>query len=155
KADDKKAAAEKQKAKPEKITWAEQRTWRDGTPARLSGANSAYYLTRKVVSTRPRTVMVQIDGPAGFKMWLNGEPVQTSAPPPPPPPTPPKKVAKPEGNEEAAAPDPDNFDLDALMGRGRSKTEKKFRIGLRQGENEIVLKVVFAVSARPGGRPGP
>src|SRR5207249_3753655 len=38
--------------------------------------------------------------------------------------------------------------------RARSKTEKKFRIGLRQGENEIVVKIVIAAGA-PGGRPGP
>ena len=50
--------------KPEKITWVEQRTWRDGTAARLQGASSAYYLSRKIVSTRPRTAMVRIDGPA-------------------------------------------------------------------------------------------
>src|SRR5437899_628071 len=85
-------------------------------------------------------------------MWLNGEVVQTSAPPPPsPPPTPPKPGAKPG---EATAPEPEMIDIDQLLGRTRSKTEKRFRIGLRQGENEIVLKVVFAGAAGPA-RPGP
>jgi mono/diheme cytochrome c family protein len=147
-----KAGDGKQKDKPkaEKITWAEQRTWRDGSPARLQGANAAYYLTRKIVSTRPRTVTVQIDGPAGFKMWLNGEAVQALAPPPPP--APPKPGAKPE--EPPAAADIETFDIDQVMGRARSKTEKRFRIGLRQGENEIVLKVVFAGGGTPA-RLGP
>src|SRR5262249_21243598 len=127
------------------------RTWRDGGPARLQGANTAYYLTRKIVSTRPRTVTVQIDGPAGFKMWLNGEVVQTSAPPPPP--APPKPGAKPD--EPPPAPDIEAIDIDQLTGRVRSKTEKRFRIGLRQGENEIVLKVVFAGAAGPARPAGP
>jgi hypothetical protein len=147
------ADAPKNKPQPEKITWTEQRTWRDGSPARLQGANGAYYLTRKIVSTHPRTALVQIDGPAGFKMWLNGETVQTSAPVPPP--GPPQPGAKPvDGKEEPAAPEPEILDFEEMMGRARSKTEKKFRIGLRQGENEIVLKIVFAGGPRPGGRPG-
>ncbi len=143
KADGKEAAGgeKKQKARPEKITWAEQRTWRDGFPASLQGAGAAHYLTRKVVSTRPRTVMVQIDGPAGFKMWLNGELVHSSAPPPLAP-----------AEKDATKPVPN---LDAIMGRGRSLTQKQFRLGLRQGESEIVLKVVFAGATRPGGRHGP
>ncbi|MFL5341350.1 MAG: PSD1 and planctomycete cytochrome C domain-containing protein [Gemmataceae bacterium] len=158
KADAKPAAdAAKAKPKPEKITWSEQR-WRDGTPARLQGGNSAFYLTRKITSTQARTATVQIDGPTGFKMWLNGEPVHVSAPPPPPPAPPkkdePKKDVKPGDEEEPAGPDPDAIDLDVLLGRARSKTEQKFRIGLRQGENEIVVKVVFAGGGQPG-RPGP
>src|SRR5439155_25387853 len=137
------AGAQKGQAKSEKITWTEQRTWRDGSPARLQGANTAYYLTRKIVSTAPRTALVQIDGPAGFKMWLNGEVVQTSAPPPPaPPPTPPQPGAAPGDNNAAAVPPPDAeiMIVGDMMGRPRGRTENKFRIGLRQGENEIVLK---------------
>ena len=41
-----------------------------------------------------------------------------------------------------------------MLGRARSKTEKKFRIGLRQGENEIVVKVVY-MGGQGGGRPRP
>jgi hypothetical protein len=141
-------SAPKNKPKPEKITWTEQRTWRDGSPAPLQGANTVYFLTRKVVSTRPRTVMVQVDGPAGFKMWVNGEKVQTSAPPHPSA-APPKPGTAAENKIEESA-DPEGFDIDTMMGRARSKTEKKFRIGLRQGKNEIVLKIVLAVGG-PGG----
>jgi hypothetical protein len=163
------ASASKPKPKPEKITWTEQRKWRDGSATQLQGANSAYYLTRKIVSTRPRTAIIQIDGPAGFKMWLNGEVVHSKEPPPPPPPppTPPQKKAgdkpadpekKPEtmaedDKEEPGGPDFENFDPADFMGRGRSKTEVGFRIGLREGENEIVLKVVYG--GPPGAQPRP
>ena len=153
------------KPKPQKINWMEQRTWRDGASAPLGGANAAFYLTRKIVSTRPRTALVQIDGPAGFKMWLNGEVVKSSAPPPPPPP--PKKADKPMGadkdamgntpaeddNDEQSGPDFENLDFGDMMGRGLSKTEARFRIGLRRGENEIVLKVVYGGGGGPQGRP--
>jgi mono/diheme cytochrome c family protein len=154
--------AAKSKPKPEKITWTEQRKWRDGSQARLQGANAAFYVTRKIMSTAPRTATVQIDGPAGFKMWVNGEVVHSATPPPPPPAVPAKKDdAKPAGGEaspdakkaedddEPAGPDPEAIDIDVILGRARSKTEKRFRIGLRQGENEIVVKLVFA-----GGAPG-
>jgi hypothetical protein len=106
------------------------------------------------VSTQARTATVQVDGPAGFKMWINDELVHVSAPPPPAAPTTqPKKEVKAE-DDEPAGPDPEAIDLDVILGHARSKTEQKFRIGLRQGENEIVMKVVFAGGA-PGGRPMP
>ena len=81
---EKKADAKKDvKPKAEQITWAEQRKWRDGSATTLQGNGAfAYYLTRKIVSTNPRTATVQIDGPVGFKMWLNGELVKASSPPP-------------------------------------------------------------------------
>ncbi len=155
--------------KPEKITWSEQRSWRDGIAARLPGANSAYYLTRKIVSTRPRTAMVQIAGPAGFRMWVNGELAQTSLPPPPA--APPKAAdAKPMGagngpgakddekdggdTQEPPLPEIDDATSVNAMGRGRNDPKKKFRIGLRQGENEIVVKAVFGDGANPNGRRG-
>ena len=138
-------------------------------PARLQGANSAYYLTRKIVSTRPRTAIVQIDGPAGFRMWVNGELAQTSLPPPPA--APPKGAdAKATGaangpdakndekaeddKEEPVVPEINDANFDETMGRGRNNPEKKFRIGLRQGENEIVVKAVFGGGASPNGRRG-
>ena len=163
---------EKQKAdaarrKPEKITWAEQLKWRDGTAARLEGANAAYYLTRKIVSTRPRTAIVQIDGPAGFRMWVNGALAQSSLPLPPV--VPPKGADAKEttagkgadgkndqktedDKEEPTVPEINDSNPDESMGRGRNNAAKKFRIGLRQGENEIVVKAVFGAGASPGGR---
>jgi hypothetical protein len=154
--------------KPEKITWAEQRTWRDGTAARLQGANSTYYLARKVTSTRPRTAIVRIDGPAGFRMWINGELAQTSLPPPPPPAPPkaadakttaagnspePKKDENAENDKpEPVVPEINDAAFDQTMARGRDNPAKKFRIGLRQGENEIVVKVVFGAGGAPNAR---
>ena len=88
----------KPKPKPEKITWAEQRKWRDGVTARLQSGSGAYYLTRKIVSTHPRTATMQVDGPAGFKLWVNGELVHSSAPPPPAP-VPPNKDETKKGRE--------------------------------------------------------
>ena len=139
--------------------------WRDGTAARLQGANSAYYLTRKIVSTRPRTAIVQIDGPAGFRMWVNGELAQTSLPPPPA--APPRKLTprqparrerpgrqeRREGRrrQRGARSFPKSTTI-TLMERWDAAEiipEKKFRIGLRQGENEIVVKVVFGGRCEP------
>jgi hypothetical protein len=146
---------EPKKPKPEKITWVEQR-WRDGATAPLQGTNSAYYLTRRVASTAPRTATVTIDGLAGFKMWLNGELVQSHAPdPPPPPPAPKPAPMKPAGDEKPPEPKPEADEdappeamvvdfADLIAGRMRSKTTKTFRIGLAQGENEIVVKAVVA-----------
>ena len=160
-----KAAAAK--PKPDKITWTEQRKWRDGTPARLEGANSAYYLARKIVATRPRTAMVEIDGPAGFRLWINGELAQTSAPPPPPAPAKPAdaKPAAPANSPDAKTdekaddekkepvlPEINDTTFDTSMGRAQSNPAKKFRIGLRQGDNEIVVKVVYGGDASPSPR---
>lgn len=167
-----------QKPKQENITWIEQPRWRDGSSLNLAGANSTYYLTRKINSTSPRTAMVQIDGPAGFKMWVNGVLVQKNVPDPPAaaPVVPPKPEAKPteddakEATQAKAEGDADKptepdqadeekdakpeFEFDAMTDRIRSKTEKRFRIGLRQGENEIVVKVVLGGGPNMGGRPG-
>lgn len=152
------ATPPKPKPKPEKITWTEQRKWRDGTQARLQGGNGAYYLTRKIVSTRPRTALVQIDGPPGFKAWVNGELVQSLAPPPSPAPVPaktdePKKDVKPD-EEEPTGPDPEAVNLEAILSRARAKSEQQFRIGLRRGENEIVVKVIVNAGAAGGPAPG-
>ena len=126
--------------KTEKITWVEQPKWRDGTVARLQGANAAYYLTRKIVSTRPRTAIVRIDGPAGFRMWVNGELAQTSLPPAPVAPT---KEADPKATgaangpdakkdekaeddkEEPAVPEINDVTFDETIGRGRNNRGEK------------------------------
>jgi hypothetical protein len=100
--------------------------------------------------------MVQIDGLAGFKIWLNGELIQSQVPDPPPPPPPAQKPGdmKPAGDDketkEAKAeadedkpPEAEIVDIaDAIAGRMRSKSAKSFRIGLAQGENEIVVKAI-------------
>ncbi|MCY3001535.1 MAG: DUF1553 domain-containing protein [Planctomycetota bacterium] len=146
-------------APPEQITWQEQRTWRDGAPAKLEGSGVAWYVTRKVHSTRARTAWVHVDGPAGFRLWLNGEPVQAVAPEAPRAESPAKIAAAKEaeakngakpGAEEDDDPlltEPEEFGFFGFLEETRSKTEKRFRMGLREGENELVLKLVFAKSA--------
>ena len=147
-------------APPEQITWQEQRTWRDGAPAKLEGSGVAWYVTRKVHSTRARTAWVHVDGPAGFRMWLNGEPVQASAPERPTaeasskpdakkaPEAATKDGAKPEEeDDDPLLNEPEEFSFFGFLEETRSKSEKRFRIGLREGENELVLKLVFAKSS--------
>src|SRR5262249_26838712 len=63
----------------------------------------------------------------------------------------PKKAGGPD--DEPPEPDINAIDIEVLMGRARSRTEQKFRIGLRQGENEIVVKVILAAGGPSGGRP--
>ena len=57
-----------------------------------------------------------------------------------------------DDKEEPAAPEINDANSDEAIGRGRNNPERKFRIGLRQGENEIVVKVVFGDGANPNGR---
>ena len=101
-------------------------------------------------------------------MWINGELAQTSLPPPPP--AAPAKEAdakataagnSPEAkNDEKAeddkaepvVPEISDANFDQTMGRGRDNPAKKFRIGLRQGENEIVVKAVFGAGGGPNAR---
>ena len=65
--------------------------------------------------------------------------------------TPDAKNDEKSDDDKAEAPPPEINDnnFDGMMGRGRDGPEKKFRIGLRQGENEIVVKVVFGGGASP------
>src|SRR5262249_6867672 len=79
-----------------------------------------------------------------------------SAPPPPAAPaTPPTKGAAKPGEADEASADFAALDLDGVTARGRGRTERRFRLGLRRGENEIVVKVVFAGGAGAEGRRGP
>ena len=69
--------------------------------------------------------------------------------------TPDAKNDEKSDDDKAEPPPPEINDnnFDGMMGRGRDGLEKKFRIGLRQGENEIVVKVVFGGGASRSGRP--
>ncbi|MBL8801432.1 MAG: DUF1553 domain-containing protein [Planctomycetes bacterium] len=151
----------------EKIEWTEHRTWRDGDAAKLEGANVAWYVTRKVLSTRARTAFVELDGPAGVKLWINGELAHSAAPQPTPAPEakPAEKAGeKPgegkgkEGAAKESEEDPiDESESDAqeefdfkFGGGESSKGSQRFRVGLREGVNEFVVKLVFAGDARGG-----
>lgn len=169
KKDEKAAApAPAKKPAPKKIEWSEQRLWRDGAPAKLEGANAAFYVTRKLESARARTALLEIDGPAGLRLWLNGELVQSFAPTASASPEPnakkpgsdDKAAAKPGASDddddeeegESGGDDEEEFDFAAMSEGPRSKTARRFRIGLREGSNELVLKLVFAGDAKGGGR---
>ncbi len=167
KKDEKAAApAPAKKTAPEKIEWSEQRFWRDGAPAKLEGPTAAFYVARKLESTRARTALLEIDGPAGLRVWLNGELVQSFAPAaeassessakkPAPEEKPSAKPGASDDDEEEAASGADDeepFDFEAMSAGSRSKTARRFRIGLREGSNELVLKLVFAGDAKGGGR---
>lgn len=163
-------AAKSKKAPPEKLEWNEQRLWRDAAPAKLEGANAAFYVTRKLESTQARTAMLEIDGPAGLRLWLNGELVQTFAPaasanpdvnakkgaaeskPDAKPTAKPEEKSDDDEEESGDGGEEEEFDFSAMFDEPRSKTARRFRIGLRQGTNELVLKLVFAGEAKGGGR---
>ena len=74
------------------------------------------------------------------------------------PPAPAKKAEVKPNDADAKADDdpPPSPEPEVMMIRARTAAERKFRIGLRAGENEIVLKVVTGgAGARPEARVGP
>ncbi|MBK6942316.1 MAG: DUF1553 domain-containing protein [Planctomycetes bacterium] len=143
--------ATKRRKKDDKLTWQEQKTWRDGATQTLRGASGdvAYYLTRKLVADRARTVVLRLDGPAGVKVWLNGELVFSEAPANP---VPESKSA----NKGDAKPKDDDGEFD--FGDGffrRERPKRTARIGIRAGENELVVKAIYALPKPKRGEGGP
>jgi len=126
----------------EKLSWSKKQDWRDGSAGQLADGNVAWYLTRKIHSTRPRTAMMRFDGPAGVKAWLNGELIFEAAP----------KVSTSSSSSRRGG--------GGFSRRGRSgSTEREVRVGMRSGENELVVKAVFGQRpsrsrGRRGGTPG-
>jgi Protein of unknown function (DUF1553)/Protein of unknown function (DUF1549)/Planctomycete cytochrome C len=108
---------------PEKLAWKEHRSWRDGRRIELAADyDQSWYLSRKIESTRARTVTMRFDGPDGVKAWLNGELIFQVEPP---------KATSSDARRSS---------------RGRSSgssDDRKVRLGLREGENELVVKVTF------------
>lgn len=148
KPDEKKA---EEKKKPEKLAWTEQPKWRDGKAARLEGKNAAFYLARSLASDGARTAVLELDGPAGLRVWVNGEVAYTAAPAPPPAPRKPKGEA---GKATAAKPKPE-AEPDFSMMREPKPPAHTVRVGLRDGTNEIVVKAVFgAPQEEPRGKGG-
>ncbi len=114
---------------PPKLAWKQQRDWRDGREIRLEDGNVAWYLTRKIHSTKARTVVMNFDGPDGVKAWLNGELIFEAAPKP-------KEAAASRGSSSGFS----------RFRRPSRDEEREIRVGLREGESELVVKVVFAAS---------
>lgn len=143
--------AMKRRKKDDKLAWQEQKSWRDGRSQTLRGASGdvAYYLTRKLVADRARTVVLRLDGPAGVKVWLNGELVFSEAPPNPVP-------ESKSPNKSDAKPKDDGEEFDFGDGFFRSERPKRTaRIGIRAGENELVVKAIYALPKPKRGEGGP
>ncbi len=126
-----------EKKKPEKLAWTDRTTWKDGERQSLDGTGSyAYYLTRTIVCDGPRTATIHLDGPDGYRLWLNGEEVTSSEP-------------KPKVEAKKSDMDSDNFNLADFFGGGGKKTGAVIKLGFRAGENELVLKTIHTVAAAP------
>ncbi len=147
---DEDGAEKPEKPKPKKLEWQEQRDWRDGESARLAvqGAASAVYVSRKVKCETARTMVLELDGGVGAKVWVNGTLVGEFAPAPEAP----EPATKPPVKEE-------EFDEEAFFAKrfGRSEREpRRLRLGLRAGDNYFVVKLVGkGATAKPdrGGAP--
>ena len=133
-----------------RLAWTEQRSWVDGERQRLSASEtSAWYLTREVMAERAGTAMLRLDGPPGVKVWLNGEVVLSEEPPPPKPPVDEKKKKKADDGDD----DGDDF-FDFRRRDEDDGGDRKVRIGLREGRNELVVKAVFEVKKSSRGSQG-
>jgi hypothetical protein len=150
--DDAKAAAKKPKAK--RLEWTEKRDWRDGERARLGveGAASAWYVARKITCETPRTMAIALDGGVGAKVWLNGTLVGDFAPATEAPP-----AANANANPKEAKPPAMEFDEEAFFaGPVRAEREpRQLRIGLRAGENHLVVKLTGKGAAKPAAKDAP
>ncbi|MCK5943330.1 MAG: DUF1553 domain-containing protein, partial [Planctomycetes bacterium] len=141
----------------------EQTTWRDGRSASVdvTGPASATYLSRTLTTQRPRTARIELAGGEGARIWLNGKVVGDFPPAPAAP-------AKPKPSSDDAKPfDPENFDpenFDPAMfenfdpsqfRRGRTSSKpRELRIGLRKGENHLVVKLTGKGSSPSSSRRG-
>lgn len=127
---------ERASKKPERLAWKEMPTWKDGARQKVeANETGAYYFTRKVTSRVARTAQLSLSGPLAYKVWLNGELVASKEPEPP---------AKEDPKAKKGG---DEFDFEKMM-RGDRETTPTQRIGLRAGENEIVIKAIYAVAAK-------
>lgn len=140
---------EQGKRKPKSLSWQTQRDWLDGRSERLplEGPAAAVYVARKVRVETPRTMLLEFDGGAGAKVWLNGALAGEFAP-------------APEAKAPAKAPDKKaaEFDEDAFFAqqeaRGR-KDGRKLRLGLRAGDNHLVVKLVGRGQGKTAPRSAP
>jgi hypothetical protein len=129
-----------ERAKAKRLEWQEQRDWRDGRSARLAveGAAVAWYVSRKVRTESPRTMVLELDGGIGAKVWLNGNLVGEYAPPvekPAPTDKPGAKTDKPDQAEE--------FDEEAFFAQRQERPEpRRLPLGLRAGDNYLAVKLI-------------
>ncbi|NRA95026.1 MAG: DUF1553 domain-containing protein [Planctomycetes bacterium] len=135
------SGSSRRRQRTEKLSWTKKQAWRDGTAARLADGNVAWYVTRKIHSTRSRTVIMRFDGPDGVRAWLNGELVFEAAP----------KARTTSSRRRGSS----GGGGGGSFSRGRGSTgsdDRKVRLGMREGENELVVKVVFGGGRSTSGR---
>ncbi|HEX5051868.1 MAG TPA: DUF1553 domain-containing protein [Planctomycetota bacterium] len=146
-------AAEKPKAKPKprRLEWKEHRDWRDGDTARLAvdGAASAWFVSRKLHTETARTATIEFDGGVGAKLWLNGTVVAEFAPP----------LQAPEPEQAEVPAKKKEFDEEEFLAqraRERDREPRRLRLGLRAGDNHLVIKLIGkGTPARPKGGKAP
>ncbi|MBL8737233.1 MAG: DUF1549 domain-containing protein, partial [Planctomycetes bacterium] len=145
--------------KPKRLAWQERRDWRDGRSASLAveGPAAAWYVARKVKCETPRTMTLEFEGGAAAKVWLNGTVVAEfeAAIEPSPEAAAAKAKLLAEKKKAAAAADEDEGDM-FFRTRGDAAEPRRLRLGLRAGDNHLVLKLVgkgTGKSSSPRGMP--
>ncbi|MBL8751754.1 MAG: DUF1553 domain-containing protein, partial [Planctomycetes bacterium] len=138
------------KARPRRLEWQEHRDWRDGESAQLpvEGAAVAWFVSRKVKCEQARTMLLELDGGVGAKVWINGTLVGEFAPPPPTVEPATKPVQKPEEFDEES--------FFAMRGRRSDAEPRRLRLGLRAGDNHLVCKLIAqGAPPKPPGKGSP
>ena len=140
--------------KPKRLAWQERRDWRDGRSASLAveGPASAWYVARKVKCETPRTMTLEFEGGVAAKVWLNGSVVAEYEPAIEPSPEAAAAKAKLQAEKKKAdAADEDEGEM-FFRRRGEAPEPRKLRLGLRAGDNHLVLKLVGKGSGKaPAG----
>ena len=152
--DDAEPAEMKLPPKPKRLAWQEQKTWRDGASGQLSvdGPAGAWYVARKVKSETARTMTLEFAGGAAAKVWLNGNVVgEYEAEPELSPEAAAAKAKLAAQKKKDAAKDEDDF---FAMRMGREEREpRRLRLGLRAGDNYVVIKLCGKGAGKPAAAP--
>jgi len=141
--------------KPKRLAWQERREWRDGRSASLAveGPAAAWYVARKVKCETARTMTLEFEGGVAAKVWLNGVVVaEYEAALEPSPEAAAAKAKLQVEKKKAAAADEDEGEM-FFRRRGDEPEPRKLRLGLRAGDNHLVLKLVGKGSGKAA--PGP
>jgi mono/diheme cytochrome c family protein len=116
------------------FAWEEKR-WRDGD--RVPLAAGAWLLVREVESTAARTAVLKLAGADGVKVWVNGTEAFARAP----------RAAGP-GSRPADAPESAE---DGASATRPVREDDEVKIALREGRNEIVVKLALRGRGARGG----
>jgi Protein of unknown function (DUF1553)/Protein of unknown function (DUF1549)/Planctomycete cytochrome C len=130
--------------KPKRLAWQEQKEWRDGRSGQLSvdGPAGAWYVARKVKSETARTMTLEFDGGAAARVWLNGNVVgEYEAQPELSAEAAAAKAKLAEQKKKEAAQDANEDDFFAMRFRREEREPRRLRLGLRAGDNYVVIKL--------------